>query len=72
MTDLPKLPGGWVWGMIDEYDPINELNEWWATAERDEPNQRIESDGATRAEAIARVVAMVEAVVGSENKEARK
>lgn len=65
MTDLPKLPGGWVWRHVDQFRG----DIWHAAATmHDEGGGGVWVDGDTRAEAIARVVAMVEAVVGSEVK----
>lgn len=67
MTDLPKLPGGWVWAGVEYYDHAR--TQWIAEVFHKDGPSRMKCVQPTRAEAIARVAAMVEAVVGSENKE---
>ena len=69
MTDLPKLPGGWVWSDEPIYIDILGASPFWvAFAKRPETYESLKARRTTRAEAIARVAAMVEAVVGSEVK----
>ena len=65
MNDLPKLPGGWVWYGLREYPGTT---EWLAEATTENGDGGVWANADTRAEAIARVAAMVEAVVGSEVK----
>lgn len=75
MSDLPKLPGGWVW----DDEPFT-MRWWddkasftaWATNRKNSSNrQGIHATRPTSADAIARVVAMVTAIVEKEATDAK-
>ena len=60
MSDLPKLPGGWEWGLKN--------TDRYASAHSHDHSEMIDAIKSDTQTAIARVAAMVEAVVGSEVK----
>lgn len=63
MSDLPKLPGGWAWGP--------KTTERYANAHSPDNSEMVDAAKSDTKAAVARVVAMVTAIVEKEATDAK-